>query len=324
MIRVISVSVATVVLLGACSATSSRGGPAGTPQLPTTTIEPVTSLPPVTVATTTTASTTTTTVLAAEVPGLTTVPAHGDVVDRYAFDFVGSTDPEADVIVNGEPVEVDADGGFAAPVVSDLGMNIVTVVLDNGSGLTATHRVRYQFEPSDGWITAIGDSVMLGAAPEIEKRLGGDVVDATVSRQFLAAPALVERLVDGPVPPQVIIVGLGTNGPAQVQHFDQVMEAAGSDRLMVFVNVRMPRTWEGASNRTIAEGVERYGNAVLVDWYSTTRDRDDLFAADGLHPKQAGRVIMAELIAEAIFPNWVSPDASRSATACERRACRLS
>ncbi|MCL1597963.1 MAG: hypothetical protein M3094_02170, partial [Actinomycetia bacterium] len=219
-------------------------------------------------------------------------------------EFTGSTEPGVAVTVNGEPVIVDADGAFSVPVVSDLGTNTVTVRLDDGSGVTATHRVRYLFEPPDGWIAAIGDSVMLGSAPEIEKRLGEDIVDATVSRQFLAAPAIVEQLVARPVPPQVIIIGLGTNGPAQERHFDQVMEAASDERLMVFVNVRVPRTWEDASNRTIAEGVERYDNAVMVDWYSATKDRGDLFAADGVHPKQAGRVIMAELIADAIFPHW--------------------
>ena len=43
---------------------------------------------------------------------------------------------------------------------------------------------------------------------------------------------------------------------------------------------------------------------MLVDWFTPTDPRDELFARDGFHPKQAGRVIYAELVAEAIFPNW--------------------
>ena len=54
----------------------------------------------------------------------------------------------------------------------------------------------------------------------------------------------------------------------------------------------------------LAAGVERYDNAVLVDWHTPTKGRNDLFAADNFHPKQPGRVIYAELVAEAIFPNW--------------------
>jgi lysophospholipase L1-like esterase len=106
-------------------------------------------------------------------------------------------------------------------------------------------------------------------------------------------------------PPELIVIGLGTNGPVQARHFDEVMELAADVPLVAFVNVRVPRSWEGISNREIAEGVERYDNAILVDWYEVTWNRNNLFAKDGVHPKQAGRVIMAELIADAVFPNWV-------------------
>jgi len=305
MTRILFVSLAAALVLAACSAASSSEDPGTAVETPSTSIAPVTSLPPATTTTTTTAPTTTTTLAP---PSLITVPADGQAVDRYSFDFVGSTEPGVVVTVNDEPVDVDADGNFSFPVVSDLGTNTVTVTLDNGSALPVTSRISYEFAPEDGWVAAIGDSVMLGSAAEIELRLGDGIVDATVSRQFLDAPTLVAELVARPEPPQVIIVGLGTNGPAQERHFDQVMEAAGEDRLMVFVNVHVPRSWEEDTNRTLAEGVERYDNAVLVDWAAATEGRDDLFAADGFHPKQPGRVIMADLIAEAIFPNWVSQD----------------
>ena len=80
------------------------------------------------------------------------------------------------------------------------------------------------------------------------------------------------------------------------------MEVVVDVPLVAFVNVRVPRQWEDTSNRVIAEGVARYDNAALVDWYSVSSDRDELFSGDGVHPKQPGRVILAELIAEAVFP----------------------
>ncbi|GMR02867.1 MAG: hypothetical protein BMS9Abin20_1218 [Acidimicrobiia bacterium] len=303
---VVGLSLAVALVVAACSS-AAVDDPSTEPTNPTsstTTTAPVTSLPP---PPTTSIPTTTTTVPAdTEPPGLESVPTHGQVLDRYSFDFVGSTEPGTLVTVNDEPVVVDDDGNFEYPVTNDLGTNTVIVALADDAGNSATHRISYEFEPPDDWIAAIGDSVMLGSEREIEKRLGGeDIVDATVSRQFLDAPELVAELVKQPEPPQVIIIGLGTNGPAQAQHFDEVMEAAGEERLMVFVNVHVPtRGWEATTNRTLAEGVERYDNAVLVDWFTPTEGREDLFAADGFHPKQPGRVIMAELIADAIFPNW--------------------
>ncbi len=305
MVRGVMVAIAAALVLGACSA-SGQVGASDTVPTSSTTLPPVTSLAPVptTEPTTTTTEPTTTTTFPTS-PPLVTEPSRGGVVDRYTMDLVGVTEPGVAVTVDGRAVDVSGDGTFAVPVVNDLGPNTVVLRLDGGAGVTATHVVRYDFDPPAGWVAAIGDSVMLGSAKEIEKRLGEEgIVDAVVSRQFAAAPGLVEELVARPDPPQVIIVGLGTNGPAAAADFDRVMEIAGEDRTVVFVNVRVPRSWEATTNRVLAEGVERYDNAVLVDWYAATKDRDDLFAAGGFHPKQAGRVLMGELIAGAIFPNW--------------------
>lgn len=262
---------------------------------------PLTTLPP---ATTTTSTTTTT--APARPPEVATSIVDGDTVDSYVVTLEGTTDPDASITIDEVPVEVAADGTFVAPPRRNtIGPNTIVVEASSEAGLSTTERITFTFAPRDGWISAIGDSVMLGSAPEIEKRLGEGIVDATVSRQFLAAPGLVETLLSLEDPPDVIIIGLGTNGPVQAKHFDAVMELAADVPLVVFVNVRVPRPWEGTSNTELAEGVARYDNAVLVDWYAATGPRDELFAADGVHPKQPGRIIMAELIAEAVFPDWV-------------------
>ena len=107
----------------------------------------------------------------------------------------------------------------------------------------------------------------------------------------------------------MIVVHLGTNGPVQERHFEALMEIAADVQLMVFINAHVPtRNWESTTNSELAAGVDRYDNAVLVDWHTPTKGRSDLFAADNFHPKQPGRVIYAELVAEAIFPNWESLD----------------
>ena len=46
----------------------------------------------------------------------------------------------------------------------------------------------------------------------------------------------------------------------------------------------------------IAEGVERYPNAVLVDWHSASADRPELFYKDGYHLRPEGQRIYADLI----------------------------
>jgi lysophospholipase L1-like esterase len=255
--------------------------------------------------TATTATTATTEPAATEAPTVETIPADGDFVDTYMVEFVGRAESAVEVLVNGEPVDVDAQGAFVVMLPSDIGENEVVIEAIDEGGTTAVVSTTYVFAPEDGWIAAIGDSVMLGSKDELEQRIGPGTVDATVSRQFLHAPDLVGDLLARPVPPQVIIVALGTNGPVQERHFEELMEVAADVPLMVFINAHVPtRDWEATTNRELAAGVERHENTVLVDWFTPTEGRSDLFAADNFHPTPAGRVIYAELVAEAIYPNW--------------------
>ncbi|MGI9665929.1 MAG: hypothetical protein ACR2N2_02350 [Acidimicrobiia bacterium] len=290
--------VLTVLGLAACG-----GSSAPTAETTTTTAAPVTSLPAE--STTTTAAPATTTTTKAPEPPMLTVEPSGDSVETYVTVIEGTTDPGTLVTVDTEPVVTTNEGTFAVQVFNTPGENQHTVAATGDDGLATTSILSYEWTPQPGWAAAVGDSVMLGSKAEIEKRLGEDIVDATVSRQFLDAPKLVRDLLARPVPPELIVIGLGTNGPVNARHFDEVMELAADVPLVAFVNVRVPRSWESTSNTQLAEGVERYENAVLVDWWTPTHDMDELFAADGFHPKQAGRVIMGELIASTVFPNWV-------------------
>lgn len=305
--RITTLAVAAAALAAACSS-----APAAETSTTDTfaALETTSTLAPTTTSTaetTTTELPTTTESIDEEPPVVETVPADADTVDTYLVEFTGSTEPGATVAVNGEPVELGTDGGFTVMLPSDLGENEVVIEAVDELGNAGVTTVTYSFEPEDGWIAAVGDSVMLGSKDELEKRIGPGTVDAIVSRQFADTPSLVSRLLARPVPPQVIVVHLGTNGPVQERHFESTMEIAADVPLMVFINAHVPtRNWESTTNRELAEGVERYENAVLVDWHSPTEGRSDLFAADNFHPKQPGRVIYADLVAEAIFPHWES------------------
>lgn len=297
---------ASVALLAAACSSAPAAETSTTetfaPMETTTTTAAVTTTAP---ETTTTSTTSTTQAPVTEPPVVETIPSDGDVVDTYIVEFTGRSETAVEVLVNGEPVDVDARGNFVVMLPSDIGENEVVVEAIDEEGNTTVVSTSYVFAPEDGWIAAIGDSVMLGSKDELEKRIGPGTVDAIVSRQFLDASGLVRDLLARPVPPQVIITALGTNGPVQERHFDELMEVAADVPLMVFINVHVPtRNWEATSNREIAAGVERYDNAVLVDFFTPMDGRSDLFAADNFHPTQVGRVIYAELVADVLYPNW--------------------
>jgi len=123
-----------------------------------------------------------------------------------------------------------------------------------------------------------------------------------VSRQFPAAAGLMSDLLAEENPPQAIVVHLGTNGLVDDAQFDRVMLEAAEVPLVVFVNIRVPRDWETATNAALAAGVERWDNAILVDWIGASDDDDSNFAGDGFHPSLDGRVLYSELIMDAVFP----------------------
>ncbi len=291
------ITIAALVLCALIASCSGDGG--ALVEETSTTRAPITTLPPPPPDTTTS---TTTTTLPPAPPSVTVTPSASSIVDTYATSVEVASDPGVVITISDEDIVVDQSGTVSWPVLSSPGENIIPLTATSEDGLSTAVDVAYRFEPQSGWAVAIGDSVMLGTQPEIEKRVPLVAVDATVSRQFSAAPAMVRDFVAREKPPELIIIGLGSNGPARSSDFDAIMEAASDVPLVAFVNVRVPRTWEDTSNSVIADGVARYDNAVLVDWYSASWDQDELFAGDGVHPKQPGRVILAELIAEAVFP----------------------
>ena len=69
------------------------------------------------------------------------------------------------------------------------------------------------------------------------------------------------------------------------------------------VNLKVPRRWETPDNRAIAAGVQRYSNAVLVDWHNRWRECGArVFWNDGIHPTPSGAACYARMIATAIQP----------------------
>ena len=148
-----------------------------------------------------------------------------------------------------------------------------------------------------GSVSAIGDSVMLGAVEGLQKEIQGlTVVDAEVGLQvYTAIDILKSRRASGYLG-DVVVVHLGNNGVFTKREFDRIMRTLSSVDRVLFVNVSVPRTWEEPNNQVIAEGVARYPNTVLVDWHSASTDRSELFYKDGYHLRPEGRRIYADLI----------------------------
>lgn len=153
-------------------------------------------------------------------------------------------------------------------------------------------------------VSAIGDSVMLGASAPLERRIGkiGTVqtLDAELGFQVSDVVGILrQRQVAGQLG-EVVVVHVGNNGPLRTGDFDEIMRTLSGARKVVFVNVKVPRRWEGPNNEVLSEGVERYPNAILVDWYGFSHERPQLFWDDGMHLRPEGAQAYTGLILRTI------------------------
>ena len=159
-----------------------------------------------------------------------------------------------------------------------------------------------------GYVTAVGDSVMLGSSDALKKILntvigaGSEVtvVDAAESRQYAAGVDEVQSLKDQGLLGDRVVIHLGTNGEVDPAQFDRLMGIVSGARRVVIVNVKAPRGWEGPDNETLASGIKKYKNAVLVDWNKVGNENPGWFYNDGIHLNPEGRLAYAELVTNAL------------------------
>ena len=150
-------------------------------------------------------------------------------------------------------------------------------------------------------LTAVGDSVMLGAKPSLEHVFPLGTVDAAVGRAPLAGIALLQGR-NGDFG-DVVVVHLGNNGMYLDDQFDQLMTMLSGVKRVVVVNVKLPRRYEGEVNALVAANIGRYPNAVLADWYGYSSPHPEWFYNDGMHLKPEGQAAYTHLVASTLLAN---------------------
>ena len=147
-----------------------------------------------------------------------------------------------------------------------------------------------------GRVTAIGDSVMIGAYEEMNRAIDGLAMRADVGMQAAGVIEIGQKgLARGDLGEDVVI-HIGSNGFFNAEQFDEMMSPLKDARKVVFVNTKVPRPWEQPNNDVLAEGVQRYPNAVLADWSAASAGRPELFVEDGIHLQPEGRRVYTDLI----------------------------
>lgn len=153
--------------------------------------------------------------------------------------------------------------------------------------------------PAGDAITAIGDSVMLAAAPALQAAFPGIAIDAQVGRQMSAAPGILTALRDAGALRDTVILALGTNGPFDAAVLDEV-RAAIEGRQLVVVSAQAPRGWTDGVNTQLVAFADAHRAVELADWRTGIQPRLELLAGDQIHPGPTGGEIYAAEVRAAL------------------------
>src|SRR5204863_6954299 len=95
---------------------------------------------------------------------------------------------------------------------------------------------------------------------------------------------------------------LGDNGPFSMAEVDALMAQLDQVPTVLFVNVRVTRSWQGEVNQALAAAAPRHPKIRLVDWYAFSAPHGEWLASDGTHTNSKGAAAFADLLAGSIPP----------------------
>jgi peptidoglycan/LPS O-acetylase OafA/YrhL len=149
-------------------------------------------------------------------------------------------------------------------------------------------------------ISAVGDSVMLASAPELETRFPGILIDAAVSRGMRTAPGILAAQARAGTLRPVVVVGLGTNGPIDTDELLAITAAIGPDRKLVLVTAFADRDWTAGVNAALSGYATQHLLVGIAEWHDAIAPHTDVLAGDNIHPGPTGGRIYADCISAAL------------------------
>ncbi len=154
--------------------------------------------------------------------------------------------------------------------------------------------------PPGEHVTAVGDSVMLGAAAAMAGDIPDLDLDAKVGRQLPAAVDVLRAARTAGHLGPVVVVHIGTNGYVSRAQFDEMMGVLAGVQRVVVVNDKVPRPWQDPNDAVLAQAAAAYPQVRLVDWRAAGTAHPDVFWDDATHLRPQGASLYAQLVVAAI------------------------
>lgn len=215
---------------------------------------------------------------------------HLDAVAEQSRDSAETQSPEAEATVSPEATP--------SPTASSAGTD--NGVHDDGAGAGDTRIVSATLDtsvPAGEEISAFGDSMLVTSIHALEDRFPGISVDAKSNRQWPEGLQHIRSALDAGQVRRAVVIALGTNGglpdPALLR---DALDALGTDRLVVVVNLYGKSTWIPAVNEDFAAVCSEYANCAVAPWHEEIDAQRSLLQSDGVHPGITGAHLFADTI----------------------------
>lgn len=147
-------------------------------------------------------------------------------------------------------------------------------------------------------VVGVGDSVMLGAVPNLYKQFTNGYFDAEISRTCWALDDILQDLKKKKMLGDVLVFNFGSNGDCSVANKKEIMKIVG-DRKVFWLTT----TYDKVSyvNDNLKEFSKSYDNFYVLDWDKISDGHDEYFGADKIHLTGTGRKAYTKVVYDAIY-----------------------
>jgi lysophospholipase L1-like esterase len=142
--------------------------------------------------------------------------------------------------------------------------------------------------------TGVGDSIMLSAKSGLTDR--DYRVNAESGRHVDEGVKVLRQKAEAGTLRDVVVVHLGTNGSFTSDECRAMKRAVGSDRTLVLLTVKVPRSWQRSNNQAIRACADDYANTEMVDWRAFALNHAEAIASDGYHLTPKGTRMYARFV----------------------------
>lgn len=147
-------------------------------------------------------------------------------------------------------------------------------------------------------IVGIGDSVMLGAVPNLYNLFQNGYFDAKISRTAWVVEKMLKDLDEKNMLGNPIIIHLGTNGDCSESCKLDILNAS-KEREIFWINVTNDQNVK--VNDKLQKFAQEHDNVHIIDWEKASLGHSEYFYADKIHLTETGKKAYTETIYNALY-----------------------